>query len=347
MTLRPVEELIEIIQYARGVGLVPMVMSHGDALRKSPELLKRLMLEAGLTELSIHIDTTQRGRSGTAYKHATLELELMPLRDEFTVLIRKPRRETCKILEVAMTMTVTDENFLEIPEVLHRLKKNADVFKVISFQPVAQVGRTENKMGESLTVDKLWSTIGQGIYADKTKADDLTLYFRLFGHPDCTRFIQGVVVTERNGEPVFYPLFKRDDQYANQVINQWSESFGGLNFRSFSNSQRILSLLKMLIQQPRFLVFSVLPFVIQHLRLVENRSAKQLVTSWLAGRIQIDYLSLVSHHFMNREKIETAIGQERINACVFKVPINGSLVSMCEVNALSYREEYYESIDKA
>ena len=102
-----------------------------------------------------------------------------------------------------------------------------------------------------------------------------------------------------------------------------------------------------MIQQPRFLVFSVLPFVIQQLRLVENHSAKQLVTSWLAGRIQIDYLSLVSHHFMNKEKIETAIGQERINACVFKVPINGSLVSMCEVNALSYREEYYESIDKA
>lgn len=111
MTLRPVEELIEIIQYARGVGLVPMVMSHGDALRKPPELLKRLMLEARLTELSIHIDTTQRGRSGTAYKHATLELKLMPLRDEFTVLIRKLRRGTCKILEVAMTMTVTDENF--------------------------------------------------------------------------------------------------------------------------------------------------------------------------------------------------------------------------------------------
>ena len=347
VTLRPIEELLEIIQYARKIGLVPMLMSHGDAFRKSPELLKHLMQEGDLTELSIHIDTTQRGRSGAAYRHATSEQQLMPLRDEFASLIRKLRKETGKTLEVAMTFTVTDENILAIPEVLHWLKQNADVFKMISFQPVAQVGRTENQLGESLTVDRLWSTIAQGLSAEEKKAHDLAQHFRLFGHPDCTRFIQGIVVTEQNTDPLFYPLFKTDDQAAIQLINQWSKHFGGINFRSFSNSQRIHCLLKMLIQQPKFIAFSVLPFLLQQLRLVKNHSAKQLLIAWIMGHIQIDYLSIVSHHFMNREQLDTALGQERIDACVFKVPINGSLVSMCEVNALSYRKEYYQSINKA
>ncbi len=218
---------------------------------------------------------------------------------------------------------------------------------MISFQPVAQVGRTENQLGESLTVDRLWSTIAQGLSAEEKKAHDLAQHFRLFGHPDCTRFIQGIVVTEQNTDPLFYPLFKTDDQAAIQLINQWSKHFGGINFRSFSNSQRIHCLLKMLIQQPKFIAFSVLPFLLQQLRLVKNHSAKQLLIAWIMGHIQIDYLSIVSHHFMNREQLDTALGQERIDACVFKVPINGSLVSMCEVNALSYRKEYYQSINKA
>ncbi len=346
VTLRPIEELIEIIQFAREIGLVPMLMSHGDSLRKSPELLKRLMQEAGLTELSIHIDSTQRGRSGSEFKHAISECELMPLRDEFAALIRKLRKETRCTLEVAMTFTVTDENISAIPEVLHWLKQNADVFKMISFQPVAQVGRTENKLGESLTVDKLWSIIAQGLNTNKEKADDLTHYFRLFGHPDCTRFIQGVVVSESNTETLFYPLFKTDDPNAIHILNNWSRYFGGLNFRSFSCSQRIVSILKVFVQQPKFIFLSVIPFVIQQLRLVENRSAKQLLLDYLTGRTQINYLSIVSHHFMNRNEIETALGQERIDACVFKIPINGDLVSMCEVNALNYREEYYQSIHK-
>ena len=94
VTLRPVDELIELIRYARAIGLVPMLMTHGDAFRRQPELLPRLMIEGGLTEVSIHIDTTQRGRRGAAYQHATDERELLPLRDEFAAMIRAVRRET-------------------------------------------------------------------------------------------------------------------------------------------------------------------------------------------------------------------------------------------------------------
>ncbi len=41
-----------------------MVMTHGDNLRRQPGLLERLMTEGLLTEVSIHVDITQRGRDG-------------------------------------------------------------------------------------------------------------------------------------------------------------------------------------------------------------------------------------------------------------------------------------------
>src|SRR5436305_5455482 len=61
VTLRPVEELTRILRYARSIGIIPMMMTHGDNLRRRPGLLERLMTEGGLTEVSIHIDITQRG----------------------------------------------------------------------------------------------------------------------------------------------------------------------------------------------------------------------------------------------------------------------------------------------
>jgi hypothetical protein len=105
--LRPEAEVIALVRHARAIGLVPMLMTHGDAFRRDPDLLPRLMTAGGLTEISVHVDTTQRGRDGAAYRHATREAELMPLRDELAALIRRARRRTGRRLEAATTMTVT------------------------------------------------------------------------------------------------------------------------------------------------------------------------------------------------------------------------------------------------
>jgi hypothetical protein len=64
VTLRPVEEVIALLQYARSIDLIPMLMTHGDSFRRRPGLLERLVREGGLTEISIHVDTTQRGQTG-------------------------------------------------------------------------------------------------------------------------------------------------------------------------------------------------------------------------------------------------------------------------------------------
>lgn len=62
VTLRPVEEVVELLRYARSLDLIPMLMTHGDSFRRRPGLLEHLMVEGGLVEVSVHVDTTRRKR---------------------------------------------------------------------------------------------------------------------------------------------------------------------------------------------------------------------------------------------------------------------------------------------
>jgi len=70
------------------------------------------------------------------------------------------------------------------------------------------------------------------------------------------------------------------------------------------------------------------------------RGARRLA----AGDVRVDPLTLVSHHFMSREELETPAGRERLDHCVFLVPVDGEMVSMCEVNATGVRERYYAQL---
>ena len=47
--------------------------------------------------------------------------------------------------------------------------------------------------------------------------------------------------------------------------------------------------------------------------------------------------------FHERAETATPEGQERLDVCAFKVSINGKLESMCAVNALGRREEFYRA----
>jgi MoaA/NifB/PqqE/SkfB family radical SAM enzyme len=252
--LRPEAEVIELIQYARAIGLVPMLMTHGDAFRRKSGLLQRLMQEGGLTEISIHIDTTQRGRLGQAYKQATREEELLPLRDEFARLIRRARRETGLTLDAATTFTVTRENLADVPLVIRWLCRNADAFKMISFQPVAQVGRTEEGLGGSVTVDEVWARIAEGLYGDAARVEQLLQHNGWLGHPACSRFVQGVAVCQPGEQPMFYPLFRNDDPRDQAVIQGWMTRFGGLTCRLDTKWQAVARLLGVLNKDPRFLL---------------------------------------------------------------------------------------------
>ena len=344
VTLRPEGELIELVQYARHIGLVPMIMTHGDMFRRHKGLLERLMVDAGLSEVSFHVDTTQRGRRGSAYKYATREEEPMPLRDEFAQVIRQARRVTGRTLDVATTLTITPDNLTEVPGVMRWLCNNAGAFKMVSFQPIAQVGRTEDGLGHAVRIEELWEKITQGLFGDHARAEELLEDKQSFGHPDCNRFVQGIVVSQPGQPPIFHTLFRSADPQDQAVLQELIDRFGGLTFRLHTTWQATARLAGTIAGNIRFMALKVAPFLLRWVKRFDPNHPLRFVWRYLRGRATVDYLNIISHHFMSGAQIETPTGQERLNLCVFQVPIGDDMVSMCAVNALGIRERYYDEI---
>ena len=325
VSLRDESEVIEIIAHARSLGLVPMLMSHGETFRRRSGLLERLMEHGGLTEISIHIDTTQRGRRD-GYAGAKTEAELDGLRTEFADLIRAARARTGLRLEAASTVTVTRQNLAGVAGLVRWFLAHADAFKMVSFQPLAEVGRTEQSL-RGVSPDELWDQIAQGSGDAAIRRGEGSL-----GHPACSRFVQGLAVRRRGGA-AFVPLYRRDEADEMRALGELMERAGGLSFRLDGRARAWRRVGR---------------FLLRHGGFVAGRLLPQLFRLWRrAGSLRANYFCIVSHHFMSAAETATALGQERLAACAFQVPINGVLQPMCAVNALGLREAYYRATPPA
>ena len=320
ITLRSTAELVDVINYARAVGLVPMVMTHGETFRRRPGLLERLMTEGGLTEVCFHIDTTMRGRCDR-YEDAADEEALNGLRAEFATMIRTARRRTGLRLEAASTVTVTPQNIAGVPGIVRWFLANADAFKMVSFQPVAAVGRTAREL-TGVSVDQLWSRIAQG-----ARNPSLLQGEGWLGHPACGRFVQGLVVRQGDGMQLV-PLYRRDDRQDMRLLRGMLDRMGGLSFRLDSRGRAARKIAHVLKRHAGFLLRYGLPYL--------QRLWKR------TGTLRVRYFCIVSHHFMDPLEIDSPAGIERRSACVFRVPINGRLEPMCMVNAGGLRARYYQ-----
>lgn len=354
VTLRPVEEVIELLRYAQSLGLIPMLMTHGDSFRRRPGLLERLMVEGGLTEVSIHVDTTQRGRVGDRWRKATTEAELNPLREEFALMIREAERKTGRKLRAATTMTVTRDNLDGVTDVVRWLTKNTDAFRLISFQPIAQVGRTEDGFGGGVSVESLWDRVadGVGVSGGAGRMQELGVWF---GHEACNRMVNGLLLSHEDGTTSYHALRDAQNATDRRVVDGFLARFGGISFRLDSPREAIVRGLGVLAQSPWFIGRSVAAWARQWSARADAASADSRgkgsalrgAYKLATGKTRITPLVLVSHHFMSREEIESPLGKERIQHCVFTVPINGQMMSMCEVNALGIREHYYAQLERA
>ena len=52
-------------------------------------------------------------------------------------------------------------------------------------------------------------------------------------------------------------------------------------------------------------------------------------------------LALVVHKFMSSGELETPLGRERLQACTFRVPVEGEMIPMCQLNATGLRSKLY------
>lgn len=132
-----------------------MVMTNGQCLLQVDGYLDILVRQYGLEKIGIHIDTTQKGQPGLT--QTTSEADLNTLRDRFAALLRQVRRETGKRLYAGTTVTVNDRNIAHISEVVSWVLDNADSIRILSFLPVAEVGRTQDESEGDLSLDAVWA----------------------------------------------------------------------------------------------------------------------------------------------------------------------------------------------
>jgi hypothetical protein len=345
VTLRPPDEVIELLQHAHSLELVPMLMTHGDSFRRRPGLLERYLREGALVEVSIHVDTTQRGRIGSAYKHATREVELNPLRDEFVQLLTSAQQSTGRALRAATTMTVTRDNIDGVPDVMQWLVGGQRVFRMISFQPIAQVGRTEEGFGGGVTGDMLWSQIALSLtHGDVAQADALLRSQVWFGHPSCNRILHGLVAHRSGAAPQFHAVRPSTDAPHADTVDEFFRRFGGVSFKTDSRWTALARALGMVAQAPRFILGRLPGYLWHWLQRLGDGDTFGALRDLISGRLRVQPLVVVSHHFMSADELHTDEGQERLAQCVFHVPVNGELKSMCEVNALGGRDAFYAGL---
>jgi len=339
VTLRPVEELLAVLRYAREIGTLPMLMTHGDHLRRRPGLLERLMVEGGLSEMSIHVDTTQRGRDG--YRDPASERELHPLREEFAGLVRTARARTGLPLRVASAITITRDNLPEVGDLVRWTVEHRDVFTLVSFQPVAQVGRTRKDLG-AVSAAELWEEVARGLAPyGVTLPTTEPLYF---GHPECTRFVP-LIALERPGEgPRLYPLIRDRPEDLAVLTQFFAHGIGGAAFRDDSKLEAVARGAGMVRRAPGWVLGPVRRWASRRLREEAGTTVTALLWEALRGRVRVDGLTLTSHHFMSPGELGTDLGRERLAACVFRLPVKGEMIPMCQMNAGGVRERLYAEI---
>ncbi|MDH3592754.1 MAG: hypothetical protein OER88_12790 [Planctomycetota bacterium] len=306
VTLLPCDDLIRILNYARSLHLIPMVMTHGQRFLREPAYLERLVVDGGLDRVAIHVDTTQRGRDGG---DPDTEAALMPVRDRMAELVRATRRRTKRPLIAAHTFTVTRDNLAEVPAVVRWTVRNADAFRMLSLQPLAQVGRTRTHGRPDSVWEAVYEGLGRRIHNQTWE----------FGHRDCNQFAF-LWACGKGDKSDVVEVARADSRLDRWFLRRLLKSgVAGWTMNGESTSQALARLAGRLVRDPRLLLEVPLFCAV---RLVGDA---RLLKRPRAFAINV-------HNFMDADELDTPLGKERLSACVFKVPVDGRMVSMCEFN---------------
>lgn len=329
VALLPVEDLVRILRYCREIDLAPMVMTNGQVFLDDAKYLERLVVEGGLDKIAVHVDSTQRGRPG--WRAGISERELLPAREASARLIREVRQRTGRPLHAAHTVTVTEQNLHEIPEVVRWTVENADAFRMLSLQPVARIGRTTTNGAKPMR-EEVWQNVCDGLGSNANRSG-----WR-FGHPECNDVAVLLLVAAGSQRRVI------ESVRADSAFDRWflrsalNGSMGGFRPDDGPSPVVLANLMGRLVRDPRMLVQG--PIYAAYRVWTERGSLAALAGALVRGRrVSVRPFVVVVHHFMQTDELETPKGRERLAACAFRVPIDGRMVSMCEVNASGMRKE--------
>jgi len=333
------DELVEIVRYAYSVGLVPMLMTHGQTLIEQPEFLERLMVEGGLRQVAVHIDVTQAGRHGFPIGRVQSEADLHPVRAAFTELGWRMREKTGLPLEFAHNCTVARKNLGGVAEIIRWFlaePKRTQLWRMLSFQPEADTGRTVFSV-KPITPADVWEEICAGTNLPLRRDASI------FGHPDCNSWAS-LLVSRRTGQScALLPEDKKWDALFGQVL----ERIGGLSLVTDDAGTAPFRLLGVLAQNPVIaarLVWRLAAHV------AEGKLPAKMLPAVLAGDVHT--LGVGMHNFMDAAMVaraETDVTiKSRLDSCVFKGAVKQEgewvAVPMCKMNEAKWGELYARRI---
>lgn len=265
-TLRKHKELIEIVRYARNIGLYPALFTNG--LAASRELLTALA-DVGLCDVAFHVDTTQR-RKG--YKN---EVELNAIRKEYI------NRTRGLGLTVIFNTTVHRENFTEIPSLIDFFSSQASAIGLISFQLQADTGR-----GEWKTRDIIISKESVQQQIEKSTRKPLPWDAMQLGHSDCHSYLPNFVVNNN-----IHPMMT-DKGFFSDFVNDFSTISWD---RHASASSIVISFLKEAMSKPRWW-----PRLLSY----GFKKIANLTGDLIKGRGRIHKMTIFVQNFMDAKHLE-------------------------------------------
>jgi molybdenum cofactor biosynthesis enzyme MoaA len=331
VTLLPRETLGEYVRYAIDIGLDPMVMTHGRRFLREPEYLRALIEEDGLEKISIHVDSTQRGRE--EWSPFVTEEQLNPVRDRYATLIRHMRAKTGRKLHAAHTVTVTERNLDQIADVMGWIVRNLDAFRMVSFQPVAEVGRTEDQAVSDLKLTDVWDRICAAL------GKPLNRDAMHFGHPECHIMVP-VVVARAGEQHCVLETVRAGKRWDRSYVRRLLRAVGGYSVRGKSRAENLLGIASLTLRSPLLLVETTL-YGLYRTWGDRRHLAAILLEAVRSRDLSVKPLALVVQNFMSPWELETPLGRERLEACTFRVPVGGEVIPMCELNATGLRSKLY------
>lgn len=328
------DELVAIIRHATDVGVVPMLMTHGQVLLDHPEYLACLVRKGGLRKLALHVDITQAGRPGFPFTDIQRESDLHALRESFVDLIHRVRRTTGIRFFAAHTATVTERNLDSIGDIVRWLIADArrlDVFHTVSFQTEADVGRTR-LTSSPVTPKAVWEQICSAVGTELPR-DNL-----LLGHPDCSNLTTILVLFPEGRIINLIPSDARSRAFWSVILRV----FGGVGGRGEDVSASVLRKLSAALHNPS-VFWHTLRYAIGFLR--REGGAADLLSHALRGKV--GGLNVVLHNFMSHADMQrprSEVVEKRLRACVFRGAVmhhgEWTAIPMCEMNG-EYREPLY------
>jgi len=242
-------------------------------------------------------------------------------------------------------MTVTRDNLPEVGHVARWYLDNADAFRMLSFQPMARVGRTRQGV-HGVTADAVWQRLAEAVTGPSGLSDiapeSIDDQHWWFGHPECTRILTGLVHHDRRQARRYAIFAPATDRARHALVEGYARS-GGVAPRHDRRPVFAARLLGSIARAPAMLWAG--PVVAgQVLRQLGAGRPDWLVYRLIRRRAALRPFTFVTHAFMSADELNTPLGRERADQCVFRVPINGELVSMCRVNADGHRDRLYDQL---